>query len=177
MRTTHAALTGIALIITAGFYLLLTQLIRDSRNETYQAAEETLVDTAHLLAASLEGTLKDDLPDPAALHAALDAARARRFSAKIQILTKDHINLQFYVTDAKGIVLYDSTGQSTGQDFSKWNDVLLTLKGEYGARASRLDPDDPSSSVMHVAAPIYRGKRIIGSLTVIKPKSDQAPFV
>jgi two-component system sensor histidine kinase CreC len=67
-------------------------------------------------------------------------------------------------------VLFDSDGgRDEGKDYSQWRDVYLTLRGSYGARATRLDPGIPSSSVMHVAAPIHAGDRIAGVLTVAKP--------
>jgi two-component system sensor histidine kinase CreC len=40
------------------------------------------------------------------------------------------------ITDAKGIVIYDSLGRDLGRDNSRWNDVYRTLRGEYGARSS-----------------------------------------
>lgn len=46
------------------------------------------------------------------------------------------------LTRKKGIVVLDSSGVAVGQDYSRWNDVLLTLRGEYGARSSRSDPND-----------------------------------
>ncbi len=177
MRTTHLALTGIALIIAAGFYLMVSQLLQDSRIEVYQATEETLVDTANVLAALLEGTLQQDKPDAGALDVALRVAGQRKLHAQIQSLTKERVGLQVYVTDAEGVVVYDSAGKEQGQDFSKWNDVARTLKGQYGARATRLNPADPMSSVMHVAAPIMSGDKIVGVLTVVKSKADQAPLV
>ena len=64
-----------------------------------------------------------------------------------------------------------------GQDYSKWNDVYLTLRGEYGARSTRSDADDPASSVMHVGAPIRDNGQIIGAVTVAKPNSSLQPYV
>lgn len=178
MRTTHIALAGIALIIGTGFYLLLIQLLRDTRIETYQATEETLVDTANLLAAFLENsTSAAGVTDTAALDAALSSARARILSARIQSMTKDRVALHVYVTDAQGKVRYDSKGTDTGKDFSKWNDVKLTLQGTYGARSTRTDPKDPATSFMHVAAPIHADGKIVGVVTVVKAKSDQKAFV
>jgi two-component system sensor histidine kinase CreC len=55
--------------------------------------------------------------------------------------------------------------------------VYLTLRGEYGARSSRSDPDDANSSVMHVGAPIRDNGRIIGVVTVAKPNSSLQPYV
>jgi two-component system sensor histidine kinase CreC len=177
MRTTHVALAGIALIIAAGFYLMVSQLLQDSRIEVYQATEETMVDTANVLAALLEGTVSQEKPDVGALDVALSAAGERKLHAQIQSLTKERVGLQVYVTNADGVVIYDSTGQAEGQDFSKWNDVARTLKGQYGARATRLNAADPMSSVIHVAAPIMAGEKIVGVLTVVKSKADQAPLV
>ena len=74
-------------------------------------------------------------------------------------------------------MLFDSEGKAVGQDFSRWNDVYLTLQGKYGARSTRADAADDASAVMHVAAPIRDGERIIGVLTVAKPISTVQPFV
>ncbi|MGH8486394.1 MAG: two-component system sensor histidine kinase CreC, partial [Pseudomonas sp.] len=55
--------------------------------------------------------------------------------------------------------------------------VYLTLRGEYGARSTRSNPDDPESSVMHVAAPILDEGNIIGVVTVAKPNSSLQPYI
>jgi hypothetical protein len=55
-------------------------------------------------------------------------------------LAKNQVSHRIYVTDAKGIVLLDSSGQALGKDYSRWNDVYLTLRGQYGARSTRSDP-------------------------------------
>ena len=63
-------------------------------------------------------------------------------------------------------MLFDSEGKAAGLDYSRWNDVYLTLQGKYGTRSTRSDPADDASAVMHVAAPVRDGERIIGVLTV-----------
>lgn len=73
--------------------------------------------------------------------------------------------------------MLDSWQQDVGNDFSKWNDVYLTLRGEYGARSTALDPNDPLSTVMHVAAPILYNNEIIGSVTVAKANRSVQPFI
>ena len=47
-------------------------------------------------------------------------------------------------------MLFDSANQAVGQDYSRWNDVWLTLRGQYGARSTPQNPNDPESSVMYV---------------------------
>jgi two-component system sensor histidine kinase CreC len=63
-------------------------------------------------------------------------------------------------------VLFDSDGKNEGADFSRWNDVYLTLRGKYGARTTREDPSDPASAVIWVASPIVHEGRIIGVLSL-----------
>jgi two-component system sensor histidine kinase CreC len=57
------------------------------------------------------------------------------------------------------------------------NDVYLTLRGDYGARSTHADPNDPKSAVLHVAAPVYDGGALIGALTVAYPSALLQPIV
>lgn len=56
-------------------------------------------------------------------------------------------------------------------------DVSRTLRGEYGGRSSRLDQEDPTSSVMHVGAPIMNDGEIVGVLAVYKPQRSMLLFI
>ena len=55
--------------------------------------------------------------------------------------------------------------------------MRLTLRGEYGARATRSVPADDTSSVMYVAAPVRDGARVIGVVTVGKPLATVQQFI
>jgi two-component system sensor histidine kinase CreC len=88
-----------------------------------------------------------------------------------------NINHRIYITDKQGIVIADSWQQDVGKDYSQWNDVYLTLRGQYGARSTKEDPNNPLTSVMHVAAPIYHNGIIIGSVTVAKSNRSTQPFI
>jgi len=74
-------------------------------------------------------------------------------------------------------VRFDSEGRALGTDYSRWNDVYLTLRGKYGARMTRDVPGDEASTVMYVAAPVRDGARIIGVLTIAKPISSVQAFI
>jgi len=158
-------------------YFVLNTVREQVRPAVRQSTEETLVDTANLLAEILRdqvraGTLaQSDLPE------LLKAYGQRRPNAAIWGLAKTEVNHRIYVTDARGIVLLDSSGEAVGQDYSRWNDVYLTLRGQYGARSTRSDPNDPDSSVMHVAAPILADHQVIGVVTVAKPNRSLQPYV
>lgn len=164
--------------------LLLYRIATDLDPRYRESAEESLVDTAHLLAAIVETDMRAQQSaarglriDPTRLRAALDNAYARRFEAQIFSITKRRVDLQVYLTDAMGMVLFDSAGKSEGQDFRNWRDVSKALKGEYGARTTLTDPDQPQTAVMYVAAPIHDSGRIVGVVSVGKPVASQRQLV
>jgi two-component system sensor histidine kinase CreC len=101
----------------------------------------------------------------------------RPIDAKIWGFSKQSLDFRIYVTDAKGIVLFDSENVAQGQDYSKWRDVARTLRGEYGARATREVQGDDRTSIMYVAAPVLDDEKIIGVLTVAKPMSSVQDFI
>ncbi|EJO91820.1 sensory histidine kinase CreC [Ectopseudomonas mendocina DLHK] len=160
----------------AGWFVLST-VMDEIRPGVRQSTEETLVDTANLLAEILRDELKAGTLGQGRLTEALEAYGRRQPQASIWGLTKAEVNHRIYVTDDQGMVLLDSTGQAVGQDYLRWNDVLLTLRGQYGARSTREDPEDPDSSVMYVAAPIKDGERIIGVVSVAKPNRTLQPYI
>ncbi len=160
----------------AGWFVLST-VMDEIRPGVRQSTEETLVDTANLLAEILRDEVKAGSLQHSRLPELLAAYGQRQPQAQIWGVEKTQVNHRIYVTDAQGIVLLDSTGVAVGQDYSRWNDVLLTLRGEYGARSTKEDPNDPDSSVMYVAAPIRDGERIIGVVSVAKPNRSLQPYI
>ena len=103
---------------------------------------------------------------------------ARHLGAQVWNFRKDRVDYRIYVTDARGIVVYDSARRDVGRDYSKWNDVYRTLRGRYGARSSSGESGDDHDTVMHVAAPVHDGDgRIIGVLGVAKPNRTTQPFI
>lgn len=178
MRATRFSLLAVTLIVAGGFLLLTDTLMRNTEHETFQATEEVMVDMAHVLAGVVEAGIKDHKIDASMLRDGYPKALDQKFDALIFDLHKTKLTAHVYVTDAKGIVLYDSDNDlHTGMDLSTFNDVRLTLQGKYGARSSRTVKNDSSTSTLFVGAPIYDGKDIIGVLSVRKPKLDQWFFV
>lgn len=168
----YFALLGVALwIVIRGFSQELVPGMR-------QSLEETLVDTANLLAEVVSAEVADGNIREGRFAQAMAAFGERRFGAVIWFLKKRDPSLVVYITDASGIVIYDSRGgRNLGKDYSRWNDVYLTLRGRYGARSTPQDPEDEFSSVMYVAAPIRNEERTIGVLTVGKPSVAVQPFI
>lgn len=169
---------GILLIYTAGIALLLYRAVSDIDPRYRESAEESLVDTANLMASLIEQDLQGNTIDPSRLGPLLRSLYARSFDAQIYSLRKTRVELRVYVTDDRGIVLFDSTGRHQGQDFIEWRDVRYTLDGLYGSRTSRDVASDPSTSVMYVAAPIWSRERVtIGVVSVGKPVQSFGQFV
>ncbi len=177
MRLTRVTLFFIALIIGAGFYHLLRQQLDLVEPQVFQATEEAMVDTAQLLAAFVEADLEHGSFDRERFRKTFEEARERDFEASIHGHRKTRVGIGAYVTDARGTVIFDSEGRREGEDYSDRRDVALTLQGKYGARSSRMDEDDPRSSVMHVGALVGPAESPWGMLAVYKPQSDVLPIV
>ncbi|OGU21985.1 MAG: two-component system sensor histidine kinase CreC [Hydrogenophilales bacterium RIFOXYD1_FULL_62_11] len=145
-----------------------------------QSVEETLVQTANLMAEMAAEEMAHAPGEPtrvAGIEAMFRAYEKRRFDARIYGVLKSEPDLRIYVTDPTGRVVFDSTGRDVGKDYSRWLDVSRTLKGEYGARTTRENEYDGTSSVMYVAAPVLRDGRIVGVLSVGKPSRSFQGFI
>lgn len=162
-------------LIIAGITWLLVLRSFDSVEEgASQAAEEVLVDTANILAERASIDVVDDKIIIQPTVKLIDRYLQRLTNANIYGRWKNIPDLHVYITNQTGIVLYDSQGKRTGDDFSSWRDVYLTLRGDYGARSSAFDPANQTPTAkedaLYIAAPIYNaGQEIIGVLTVYKP--------
>ena len=183
---------GILLIYTAGIAFMLYRVVADLDPRYRESAEESLVETSQLMASLIEQDVQDGALDTARLQPLFKSLYARRFTAQIFGLTKTRVELRAYVTDRNGVVVFDSTNQHVGADFSQWRDVRLALKGEYGARTTPDVAGEADSSVMYVGAPVRwtRGASaaggggvngnpgdIIGAVTVGKPVQSFGQFV
>ncbi len=146
-----------------------------------ETVEDSLNNTANILASVVETELNGRPVEKkrlGRLRAALESAADRRFQARIRYRSKRSVDLHVYVVNAEGIVVYDSDGgKREGRDYSRWNDVYLTLRGRYGARATRVLENNPREGAYYVAAPIRYEGRILGVLTVIKNRSRTAPYI
>ena len=169
---------GYFLIVALAALLLAQVFVAQVKPGVRQAMEDTLVDTANVLAELATDDLLAGRMADGNFARRVQGLRGRDFGADIWGFDKRGSNYRIYVTDARGIVVFDSVGKDVGKDYSRWNDVYLTLRGRYGARSTASDPADKDSTVMHVAAPIRDADgKIVGVLTVAKPNRSLAPFI
>src|SRR5690606_35927516 len=106
----------------SGWFVLST-VMDEIRPGVRQSTEETLVDTANLLAELLRDDVRAGRLAEGRLPQLLAAYGRREPQASIWGVEKTAVNHRIYVTDARGIVLLDSSGEALGQDYSRWNDV------------------------------------------------------
>src|SRR4051812_2752116 len=148
------------------------------RTRYLESVEEPLVDSANLLASLVEQEMARPDFQLADLEAPLARAHARTLAARIYDLQKTDVDLQLYITDATGKVVLDTRRPgAVGKDYHRLHDVRSTLKGRYGARATLRDPNDPFSTALYIAAPIYRDGKVDGVLTVVEPTASIDAFL
>lgn len=170
-------LLGYFLIVAIAGYFVIRIFVQEVKPGVRRATEGTLVDTATLLAQFARQDMLLDNVASGQLAQAFASLNLRPIGANIEGIRKDRNEYRVYLTDADGRVIFDSSGKAVGQDYSRWNDVWLTLRGEYGARSTRTNPADEQSSVMYVAAPVIAENKIIGVLSVGKPNISMAPVI
>ena len=177
MKISQRIALGYVLMVAVAAWFVQNPMMDAAKPAVRQAMEDTLIDTANVLARLAVADLQSGRIGSGEFAQALNRIDQVPLQAHVWNMRKDHIDYRVHVTDAKGLVVFDSAGQDVGKDFSRWNDVLRTLRGEYGARSTRTDAADEKSSVMHIAAPIVAGKQLLGVLTVAKPNRVVEPYI
>lgn len=178
MRIGLQLLLGYVLVAMLACYLVFTIFLQEVKPTVRRATEGMLIDTASLLATIVAEELTSlDQVKKSAFGEAFRNVNSSPIKANIDGIIKDKMAYRVYITDKNGLVIFDSDKQDEGKDFSRWNDVYLTLRGKYGARTTRTDPSDPSSSVMYVAAPIKIDGELVGVLTVSKPNQAMSVII
>jgi two-component system, OmpR family, sensor histidine kinase CreC len=186
MRFSFRILLGYFLIVGIAGAFVLKIVVDEIKPSVRETIEEVMVDTANLLAELAAPELQTSSFTESSFAAAVGAYSKRDIKAKIWHFEKETLDFDVSITDAKGIVVFDSTGYGLGKDYSKWRNIALTLKGQYGARSTRTQYNDDTSAVFHVSAPIFAvldkgtgplNNKLIGTLTVSKPIDTVQPII
>ena len=171
------------LIILLGLWFMSYTFNQQVKPNVRQVVEDTLAENANIIAMLVAEDVYENKVGTAQFDEKIQKALNRKLNANIWQHNKKEINQQIYITDAKGTVIYDSQGIATGQDYSRWNDVYLTLQGKYGVRSTRSYEGDSNSSTMFIAAPIYyqtaqnQQQKLIGVVSIGKPNSSVQPYI
>ena len=176
---------AVALVLVICGVVVFTQLFSYVKPTVKQVIEDTLLDASKLLASSLYEPLQSGVLYDDAYQAQLDSVFIDMLSENNTPATsyedRTYSSFRVYVTDNKGIVIYDSLlggDNAEGKDYSRWNDVYLTLRGQYGARSTIRDNRERDSSVMYVAQPILDPSgQTLGVVSVGKPVASVLPYL
>ncbi|HCU84587.1 two-component system sensor histidine kinase CreC [Methylophilus sp. UBA6697] len=178
MKISLKIFLGYFLLVGLAAWFVLAVFVDEVKPGVRQAMEDTLVDTANLLAELAKDDLKQGSIQNGQFARSLHDYQHKSGTANIWGVPKRSADYRVYITDSTGMVVFDSDHQAVGQDYSRWNDVYLTLKSRYGARTTPVDPTRPDGeTVMYVAAPVMDNYQLIGVLTVAKPNSTMQPFI
>lgn len=173
MRLGIRLLFAFFLINGLAAFFVLRVFMAEIKPNVRKVTEDTLVETAYLLAALASDDLAQGQLESDAANSRFAQHVRTAFQQPLQVwiwdTRKAALDLRVTVTNAQGRVLFDSAGLDVGADYSRWRNVSLTLRGQYGARTSREVATDEATSVMYVSAPIARNDNILGVLTVSKP--------
>ena len=83
IRLTRITLAIIALVIVAGFNLLVSKQLADVEPQLFQATEEAMVDTANLLAAIAESDFSEENFESSRFQEAMRRVDTRELEARI----------------------------------------------------------------------------------------------
>lgn len=185
---------AVALVLIICGVVIFNQLFSYIKPTAQQVIEDTLLDTSKLMAANLQRPLQSGQLFDESYQRQLDSvfistptldngAVGKNIDNGKQLLyrQKTYSSFRLYVTDSDGMVIYDSLpvpANAEGEDYSRWNDVYLTLKGQYGARSTADNNSNRDSSIMYVAQPIKDASgRLIGVVSVGKPVASVLPYL
>jgi two-component system, OmpR family, sensor histidine kinase CreC len=177
MKISYRIFLGYFLIVGLAAYFILQVFVNQVKPGVRQSMESSLVDTANVLAQLAANDVKNGVIADGEFSIAIRSAKISRYKAGISDYMKEVFNYRIMITNEKGIVIFDSDNSDVGKDYSRWNDIYLTLRGQYGARSTRSDPNDERSTVMYVAAPVMDGDKLIGVLSVANPNASIQPFI
>ena len=187
MSTRRRIFFGIIATIVAGIWYLLYSIITDLEPRYRAAVEESMIDSANIVAALIAADMRDiKSTDSEPSESEFDISKLEITAAnlatvqplaKIYEITKVKIDMRLMVTDATGLVRFDSSGRLLGNSIAAYNDFIRTMRGEYGARTTRDNKDDPDTTVLYVSAPIKRGDTIKGIVTLGEPTAGLNQFL
>jgi two-component system, OmpR family, sensor histidine kinase CreC len=147
------------------------------RPSVHDVMEEVMIDSAYLMAELAAEPLQKNTLTTGDFAQQMANYRARKIDANIWGMSKETLDFRVLVIDTKGVVQFDSEKRDLGADYSAWRDVVLALRGEYGARTSRNNEYDAPASTFYTSAPIMRDGKIIGVLSLAKSTDTVDPFI
>ena len=157
---------GILLIFAAGIAFLLYRVVADLDPRYRESAEESLVETAQLMASLVEQDARAGAIDTARLEPLFKSVYAAQLrGADLQRRQAPRRAARCTSPTAPAACCSTRWAAPRAPTSRSWRDVSLALRGEYGARTTPDVEDDPRTSVMYVGAPVRWNNEIIGAVS------------
>jgi two-component system, OmpR family, sensor histidine kinase CreC len=162
----RTAIFGVYVSASAiGLAVLMAFILRDVRLRYVESMRRTLNDTAAVLATLLESNL-----EIAAGAQDLGAAWRQNLPA----LARATETLRVYVTDARGIVVFDGNdGRDVGRDYALRPEMQAYFEKAYDTKGNT----DFVDGELRVTSPVKRGAETVGFVGVARPFSTIAEAV
>lgn len=142
-----------------GFAVLMAFVLKEVRPRYVESMRRTLADTAALLAALLEEDVEKSR----------DGDLARTWRDNLGALERASGGLRVYVTDTRGVVVFDSAGGAdVGKDYTRRPEIAAYFRDKYEAE----DNVDLVDGELRVTAPVRRGGEGVGLVGVARPLSS-----
>lgn len=155
--------------------------VRTSIETSYlHSTEEGMIDTAAVVSefyARLYGQFGADSEKVAAELSRVYSNLNETYEIKARLFgfTKAEVDTRLLVYDPAGRVIFDTKGNATNQDFSKWTDVRHALSGQYG---SRWELDKLHQRVnIYSTLPVFVDGKIVGAVSVSKSTNRIRNFI
>ena len=114
MRLVLKLFLGFFLITGIAAFFVMRVFVNEVKPGVRQAMESTLVDAANVLAEMAAADVKDGTIRSGSFTRNLAKARQRDLKAMVWRFPKRSLDYRVTITDAKGIVIYDSLGRDLG---------------------------------------------------------------
>ena len=138
-------LLGYFLIVAIAAWFVLSIFVQEVKPGVRRATEGTLNDTATLLAALAREDLLAANPQQGRLAQAFQQLNQLRLNANIGGIKKVRNEYRVYLTDARGKVVFDSSGEATGP--VSYTHLLLGIYSDGSETVLCADGGDPRRRV------------------------------
>ena len=168
----------IAFLVAGALGIILVQLfIQTKLKEVYlRPIEDDLVDISMLLASMLHSDMVGSDLEVSRLAGLLNQATRSPLEIEIYDRPKTELDLHVYVTDKQSKVIFHSRNATEVGRTYRWKDVVLTLRGKYGARTTWDRSGAEARLYFYVASPIVVNGEIIGVVSVGKQVPALVPI-
>ena len=106
---------GYFLVVGLAGYFVMRVFVDEVKPGVRQAMEDTLVDAANALAEQAAPDLREGNIGNGRFAAGIAALGRRDLDATVWNFRKKRVDYRIYVTDARGIVVYDSSNRDVGK--------------------------------------------------------------